>query len=166
VKAANPGITELARWGVVNDTTAASVADQTQAELRANPDISVVIAPYDEFARGVKLGATQLGVADKIKIYSADISTSDIQEMIEPGSPWVATAATNPAVVGAVSIRAVALAIAGQDPGHNVVVQPTLITQADLKANNITTVEELQKNFPAFAASDAATADWIPTPGQ
>jgi simple sugar transport system substrate-binding protein len=51
----------------------------------------------NEFARGVKLGATEAGYADKIKIYSADISTSDIREK---GSPWVATSATNPAVVG------------------------------------------------------------------
>ena len=131
-KKANPGIVEKARWGVVNDTTAASTADQTKASLSANPDITVVFAPYDEFARGVKLAANELGIADKLKIYSADVSTADIQEMTEPGSPWVATAATNPAVVGAVSVRAIALLIAGQDPGHQIVVKPTLITQKDL----------------------------------
>ena len=127
-KKANPGIVEKARWGVVNDTTAASTADQTKASLSANPDITVVFAPYDEFARGVKLAANELGIADKLKIYSADVSTADIQEITEPGSPWVATAATNPAVVGAVSVRAIALLIAGQDPGHQIVVKPTLIT--------------------------------------
>jgi hypothetical protein len=49
-----------------------------------------VFAPYDEFARGVKLGAAEAGVADKIKVYSADVSTADIQEIREQGSPWVA----------------------------------------------------------------------------
>ena len=117
---------------MVNDTTAASTADQTKASLTANPDITVVFAPYDEFARGVKLAANELGIADKLKIYSADVSTADIQEITEPGSPWVATAATNPAVVGAVSVRAISLLIAGQDPGHQIVVKPTLITQKDL----------------------------------
>ncbi len=39
--------------------------------------------------------STRLGVADKVKIYGIDISTADIQAMIEPSSPWVATAATN-----------------------------------------------------------------------
>ena len=63
IKKANPGIVEKARWGVVNDTTAASTADQTKAALGANPDITVVFAPYDEFARGVKLAANELGVA-------------------------------------------------------------------------------------------------------
>ena len=66
------------------------------------------------------------------KIYWADISTADIQEIIEPGCPWVATVATNPAVVGAVSVRAISLMIAGQDPGHQIIVKPTLITQKDL----------------------------------
>ena len=50
---------------MVNDTTAAWTADQTKAALGANPDITVVFAPYDEFARGVKLAAKDLGVSDK-----------------------------------------------------------------------------------------------------
>lgn len=161
VKKANAGIVEKARWGAVNDTTAASTADQTKAALRANPDISVVFAPYDEFARGVKLAANELGVADRLKIYSADISTADIQEITEPGSPWVATVATNPAVVGAVSVRAVSLLIAGQELEHNVVVKPVLITQKDLLDNGIKTVEDLNAKFPAFGKSDAAQASWI-----
>ncbi|MGD9916044.1 MAG: substrate-binding domain-containing protein [Rhizobiaceae bacterium] len=162
VKKANPGIVEKARWGAVNETTAASTADQTKAALRANPDISIVFAPYDEFARGVKLAANELGVADKLKIYSADVSTADIQEMTEPGSPWVATVATNPAVVGAVSVRAVALAIAGEKLDRTIVVKPTLITQKDLTDNGIKTIEDLSIKLPAFGASDAAQAPWIP----
>ncbi len=137
VKKANPGIVEKAQWGAVDSNTATTVANQTAAALRANPDIKVVFAPYDEFARGVKLGATEAGVADKIKIYSADVSTSDILDIREPGSPWVATSATNPAVVGEVSLRALALLIAGQDPGKVIEVKPFLITQADLIKNDI-----------------------------
>jgi simple sugar transport system substrate-binding protein len=157
-----PGIKEVASWGVVNDTVAASVADQTKAVLRANPSISVVFTPWDEFARGVKLAIDELGVADKVKIYGVDISTSDIQAIIEPGSPWVATAATNPSVVGEASVRALAQLIAGQDPGHSVLIQPALVTQKDLLDNNIKTIEELQAKFPAFKDSDAAKAPWIP----
>lgn len=47
-------LTEKAVWGVVNDTVPASVADQTKAILRANPDIKVIFTPWDEFAKGVK----------------------------------------------------------------------------------------------------------------
>jgi simple sugar transport system substrate-binding protein len=157
-----PGIKEVATWGVVNDSVPASVADQTKAVLAANPTLSVVFTPWDEFARGVKLAIDEAGVNDKVKIYGVDISTSDIQAMLEPNSPWVATAATNPAVVGEVSVRALAQLIAGQDPGRSVLIQPTLVTQKDLVDNNIKTIEELQDKFPAFKDSDAAKADWIP----
>jgi simple sugar transport system substrate-binding protein len=156
------GIKEEAVWGVVNDTVAASVADQTKAVLRAHPDITAIFTPWDEFARGVKLAIDELGVASKVKIYGVDISTSDIQAIIEPNSPWVATAATNAAVVGEVSVRAVSLAIAGKDPGHSVLIQPALVTRADLVDNKIGTIEELAAKFPAFLKSDAATAAWIP----
>jgi len=162
-KAAHPGIVELAQWGVVDSTTAASVANQTAAVLRAHPDIQVVFAPYDEFARGVKLAADEAGYDKKLRIYSADISTSDIEAIREPDSPWVATAATNPAVVGEVSVRALALLLAGQDPGHSVLVKPVLISRDDLEKNDIHNVEELATKLRAFGHSDAAQAAWIPT---
>jgi len=165
VRGENKGIVEKARFGNVSDTTAATTADQAKAVFRANPDISVVFAPYDEFARGVKLAAVDLGIADKVKIYSADVSTADIQEIIEPGSPWIATAATNPAVVGAVSIRAAALQIAGQTVDHQIVVEPTLLTQESLRAAGVKSVEELSRKIPAFSFSGAATASWIPSAG-
>lgn len=162
VKADNKGIVEKARFGTVGDTTATSTADQAKAVFRANPDISVVFAPYDEFARGVKLAVADLGIADKVKIYSADISTADIQEIVEAGSPWVATAATNPAVVGAVSIRAAALQIAGESVPHEIVVDPVLVTQKQLRDANVKTIEELAAKIPSFSTSNAATASWIP----
>jgi simple sugar transport system substrate-binding protein len=163
VKKSNAGIVQKAQWGAVDTNTATTVASQTAAVLRANPDIKVVFAPYDEFARGVKIGATEAGLGDKIKIYSADISTSDIQDMREQGSPWVATSATNPAVVGEVSLRAVALLIAGQDPGKVIEVKPYLITRDDLNRNDIKTVADLDTKLPGFGTSDQATAAWIPS---
>jgi simple sugar transport system substrate-binding protein len=164
VKKANPGIVEKSQWGAVDSNTATTVANQTAAALRANPDIKVVFAPYDEFARGVKLGATEAGVADKIKIYSADVSTSDILDIRESGSPWAATSATNPAVVGEVSLRALALLIAGQDPGRVIEVKPFLITQADLVKNDIKKISDLDAKLPGFGHSDQATAPWLQGP--
>ena len=124
----------------------------------------MIFTPWDEFARGAKLAIAALGVANKVKIYGVDISTSDIQAIVEPNSPWVATAATNASVVGEVSVRAVSLAIAGKDPGHSVLVQPSLVTRAQLIDNKIATIEDLAAKIPAFRASDAATAPWIPAP--
>nr|WP_244116272.1 substrate-binding domain-containing protein [Burkholderia cepacia] len=161
-KRAHPKVREQARWGTVDNPIAQSVANQAAAAYRAHPDIRVVFAPYDEFARGAKLAADEAKLASKLRIYSADISTADIEAIRAPGSAWVATAATNPAVVGAVSVRAAALLVAGQDPGRRIVVKPTLITRDDLVKNDIHTIAELGAKFPAFRASEAATASWIP----
>ena len=162
--AAHPGIKTEAVWGVVNSTTPASVADQTEAVFRAHPDITVVFTPWDEFARGVSLGLNELGISSKVHIYGVDTSTSDIQAMREPNSPWVASAATNAAVVGEVSVRALALLIAGQNPGAKVRVTPHLITRDELLRDNVTTIEQLAAKNPAFRESDAALAPWIPVP--
>jgi simple sugar transport system substrate-binding protein len=111
----------------------------------------------------VKLAAADLGISDKLKIYSADISTADIQEITEEGSPWVATAATNPAVVGAVSIRAAALQIAGEEVPSRVVVEPVLVTQKQLRDAQVKTIDELAAKIPSFSTSTAVTATWIPS---
>jgi simple sugar transport system substrate-binding protein len=166
VKKENPGIIEKARWGIVNTTIAASVGDQTAAALRANPDIKVVFAPFDEYARGVKLGATEAGFREKIKVYSIDISTSDIQEMREDGSPWMASAAVDAGVIGEVSLRALALLVAGQDPGHVIEMKPVLITRDYLAKNDIKTLEDLKAKMPELATSDVATAAWLRAPAK
>ncbi|MCJ8335756.1 MAG: substrate-binding domain-containing protein, partial [Epibacterium sp.] len=103
IQAENPGITEVAQFGTLDNPIANSVANQARAVLQANPTISVVFAPYNEFARGVKIAVDEAGLSADIDIYSADVSTADISAMREPGSAWVATVATNPAVVGEVS---------------------------------------------------------------
>jgi simple sugar transport system substrate-binding protein len=161
-----PGIEEVAMFGTLDNPIANSVANQARSVLSANPDVQVVFAPYDEFAKGVKIAVDEAGLADGIKIYSADISTADIAAMREPGSSWVATAATNPAVVGEVSVRALALLLAGENPGASVIVPPTLITQQQLNDENITNMEELSVKLPQFAHADVATAEWIALPSR
>jgi simple sugar transport system substrate-binding protein len=161
-----PGIEEAAMFGTLDNPIANSVANQARAVLTANPDIQVMFAPYDEFAKGVKIAVDEAGLSDQIKIYSADISTADIAAMREPGSAWVATAATNPAVVGQVSVRALAMLLAGEDPGQNVIVPPTLITQQELNENNITNMEELAEKLPQFGDADVAAPDWMPLPSE
>lgn len=165
-KAKYPGINEAAMFGTMDNPIANSVANQARSVLSANPDIKVMFAPYDEFAKGVKIAVDEAGLSSDIKIYSADISTSDIAAMREPGSAWMATAATNPAVVGQVSVRALAMMLAGEDPGHNVVVPPTLITQAQLNENDIKNMEELGAKLPQFAHADVVVPAWMPLPAK
>lgn len=166
VKAANPGIEEVAQFGTLDNPIANSVANQARSVLQANPTITVMFAPYDEFAKGVKIAVDEAGLNQDISIYSADISTADIAAMREPDSAWKATVATNPAVVGEVSVRALAMLLAGEDPGHNVVVPPTLITQAFLNEKNIANMEDLGKMMPQFAHADVAVPAWMPLPAR
>ncbi len=164
VKAANPGIREVAQMGTLDNPIANSNANQARSVLQANPTISVFFAPYDEFAKGVKIAVDEAGLSGDISIYSADVSTADISAMREPGSAWKATVATNPAVVGEVSVRALAIMLTGGDPGAQVIVPPTLITQDFLNENDITNMEDLSAKMPQFAHADVAMTDWMPLP--
>ena len=164
VKAANPGITEAARIGTLDNPIANANADQARAALQANPGISVFFAPYNEFAKGVKIATDELGLSADMSIYSADISTADIALMREDRSAWKATVATNPAVVGEVSVRALALMLAGENPGASVIVPPTLITQDFLNSEDIGNMEDLGSKMPQFQHADVAMADWMPLP--
>ncbi|MDB5522357.1 MAG: periplasmic binding domain protein [Rhizobium sp.] len=165
-KAKYPGIKEKAMFGTLDNPIANSVANQARSVVTANPDITVMFAPYDEFAKGVKIAVDEAGMSGNMKIYSADISTSDISAMREAGSAWAATAATNPAVVGQVSVRALAMLLAGEDPGRSVIVPPTLITQKDLNDNDIKNMEDLSAKMPQFAHADVAVPGWMPLPNK
>ncbi|MEP3274928.1 MAG: substrate-binding domain-containing protein [Stappiaceae bacterium] len=158
------GINEKAVFGTLDNPIANSNANQARSVLQANPDITVMFAPYDEFAKGVKIAVDEAGMNEQIKIYSADVSTADISAMREPNSAWAATAATNPAVVGEVSVRTLAMLLAGEEPGASVIVPPTLITQAMLNELDIKNMEDLAAKLPQFAHADVATPDWMPLP--
>jgi len=164
VKEANPGIEEVAQMGTLDNPIANSNANQARSVLQANPDITVFFAPYDEFAKGVKIAVDEAGLSSDISIYSADVSTADISAMREPDSAWKATVATNPAVVGEVSVRALAIMLTGGDPGAQVIVPPTLITQDFLNENDIKNMDDLSANMPQFAHADVAMTDWMPLP--
>lgn len=164
VKTTNPDIVEAAVFGTLDNPIANSVANQARSVLQANPNISVVFAPYDEFAKGVKIAVDEAGMTDDVDIYSADVSTADISAMREPGSAWVATVATNPSVVGEVSVRALAQLLVGEDPGSSVVVPPTLITQDFLNEQDINNMDELGQRMPQFQHADVAMPEWMPLP--
>jgi len=161
VKAKNVGIRELARSGSLDSPIIGKNAGQVKTILRANPSINAYVAPYDEFAKGVVAALEETDNANKVKIYSADISTEDIQMMIKPGSPWVATVATNPAAIGAVCVRALAMKIAGQTLRKDILVPPVLFTQDMLRKAGVTSMTQLRQKFPQFERVDAAMAPWI-----
>lgn len=159
-----PQIQEIARFGTMSNPIPNQVADQAAAVFRANPDISVAFSPFDEFAKGIKIAVDEAGLSDKVKIYSADISNSDIQAMREPNSAWVASAATNPSIMGEVSVRALAMLLKGDKVDSNVKIAPVLITQKLLNEENIKNMDELISKVPSFSESTALTPDWMPLP--
>ena len=161
-----PGITEKAMFGTMDNPIANSVANQARSVLSANPDITVMFAPYDEFAKGVKIAVDEAGLNQDISIYSADISTADIALMREPDSSWKATAATNPAVVGEVSVRTLAQVLAGEEVGQQVIVPPTLITQAQLTELDINNMEELGAKLPEFVHAEVSVSPWMKLQGR
>ena len=159
-----PNINEIARFGTMNNPIPNQVADQAAAVFRANPDISVAFSPYDEFAKGIKIAVDEAGLSSNVKIYSADISNSDIQAMREPNSAWVATVATNPSIMGEVSVRALATLLKGEAVASQVTVPPVLITQEMLNKQNIKNMDDLVKKIPSFSSSDVLVSDWMPMP--
>jgi len=159
-----PGIDQVAMFGTLDNPIANSVANQARSVLQAHPDITVMFAPYDEFAKGVKIAVDEAGLNKQIKIYSADISTADISAMREPGSAWVATAATNPAVVGRVCVRSLAMLLAGEKVGHSIIIPPALITQKMLNSEDIKNMKDLEAHLPQFARANVSIPTWIPLP--
>ncbi len=159
VKAENPDLEQVAQIGVVNESTASEVANQAKAALQANPDVTAIFAPYDEFAKGATLAVQELGLEDSVRIYGADISTADIEVITADSSPWVATAATDPSNVGAVTVRAAYLAATDADLEQAIEVPPTLLTQDALREAGVSTVEELSGAFPELSTPDVAPVD-------
>jgi simple sugar transport system substrate-binding protein len=162
VKKKYPGLDQVAQFGKVSDSTASDVESQAAAVLTAHPDLTAFLAPYDEFAKGCVLAVNQAGKQSRVKVYGVDISTPDIGVMTAAGSPWVATAATDPANVGAVTVRAAALRVMGVKLPRFVDIPPTVITQSFLRRNRITNMARLRHKLPGLNTSKIATARWMP----
>ena len=157
-----PNMKEIVRTGTVESPFSVKNAEQVKAVLKANPQINAYFAPFDEFAKGVVLALEEEGLTDKIKVYSIDISTQDIELMIKEGSPWVATAATSPRLIGALSVRALALKIVGEEIPHDILITPILFTQDMLRKAGVKNMEDLEIKFPEFNKTTNMTASWIP----
>lgn len=157
----NSGIQNVATIGVVASNTAPQVADQAKAALTAHPDVTAIVAPYDEFAKGATLAVQELGLQDKVKVYGMDISTADIGVMTQPGSPWVVTATTDQSNVGAVALRTTVVKAAKDLQGNSVVVPPQVISQTDLRSKSIQNVDQLATAFPGLRTPDLMRAPWM-----
>jgi simple sugar transport system substrate-binding protein len=92
-----------------------------------------------------------------------DISTADIQLMTEPASPWRATAATDPANVGAIVARAAVAAANGVTMPEKLTIPAALITQDMLRQRRVTNMDDLRAALPDLNTPNIIGAGWIPT---
>lgn len=158
----NPAFTEVARFGKYSESAAADTATEGAAALTSAPETTIVFAAYDELAKGALIALRQNNMLDAVGLYGVDISTADIGLMTEAGSPWKATAATDPTNVGAVVARAAVAAGAGVDMPSKMVIPATLITQELLRDGNVTNMEELRAALPELDTPEFLGASWIP----
>ena len=148
--------------GEFTNAVATDNAQLVDAALKANPDIRAIFAPYDELTKGSVSAINDNGLADKIWAYGIDISNADIEVMTAEGSPWKATATTDPNAIGAAVMRTMALELAGQQDSRSVDFPGVLVTQQFLLDNKITNMESLRAAMPELNLTSVQAADWIP----
>ncbi|MBB2206238.1 substrate-binding domain-containing protein [Gluconacetobacter takamatsuzukensis] len=132
--------------------------------IRRDPGVAVVYAPWDQLAFGAvaALRGTASGGAGGRAVYGSDITDQVIRELGRKGTPWVGTAGTDPAVMGAVCVRTLALRLVGGLPGAPAPVAPVLLTAAFVRGARIGSMEDLERAVPAFAHSPVSVAPWMP----
>jgi simple sugar transport system substrate-binding protein len=158
----NPTYKEVAHFGKYSESAAADTATEGAAALSSAPETTIVFAAYDELAKGALIALRQNNMLDKVNVYGVDISTADIGLMTEEGSPWRATAATDPANVGAIVARAAVAAGAGVDMPSKMAIPAALITQQLLRDKNVTNMDELRAALPELSTPGILGASWLP----
>lgn len=159
----NPGIKEVERFGIVSADTSVQTQNAVAAMLTKHPkgEIDAIFAAWDAFAIGATRAIKEAG-RDEIKIYGIDVSNADLQAMQEEGSPWVATAAVDPKMIGAVNIRILASKIAGEETPQTYDLEAALITQDKLKqSSEAVNMVNLAEIVPGWGTSDAFETDWM-----
>ncbi|WP_141204105.1 substrate-binding domain-containing protein [Streptomyces griseorubiginosus] len=147
--------------GKVTDSTATDNVPLVSAALTQHSDVTGIFAPYDELAKGTVLAVQNKKLQGKVKVFGADVSNADIQQMTAADSPWVATAGTDPSAVGAAVVRTTALELAGQLNKSSVEFPAVAITQDFLREKKIQNMDQLRAALPALNLSQVSTADWI-----
>ena len=131
------------------------------AALKKHPEVKAVFAPYDEVTKGVVRAIQDAKLGGKVAAYGIDISNPDIELMTKEGSPWKATATTDPRSIGAAVTRAMALQLAGQLGRRDVLFPGVLVTQDFLRQEQIKNLGDLRAKVPDLNLRSIASAPWI-----
>lgn len=158
-----PGLVEVERFGVAAADTSVQTQNAVAAMLAKHPkgEIDAIWATWDAFAIGATRAVKEAG-RDEIKVYGIDVSNADLQAIQEKGSPWVATAAVDPKLIGAVNLRILLNKIAGAETPKYYDLEAALITN-DKLANSSTPVnmQNLADIIPGWGTSTAFEEPWM-----
>ncbi|MFX3635859.1 MAG: sugar ABC transporter substrate-binding protein [Candidatus Pristimantibacillus sp.] len=160
--AKHTGIKEVGRFGVAVNTSV-ETQNAVAALLTKYPkgEIDAIFATWDAFAIGANRALVEAGRTE-IKIYGIDVSNADLQVMQEENSPWVATAAVDPKMIGSVNVRLLAKKIAGEETPATYNLEASLVDQENLKKSsepvNMVTLAEI---IPGWGTTDAFEEDWM-----
>ncbi|WP_138751027.1 sugar ABC transporter substrate-binding protein [Paenibacillus sinopodophylli] len=158
-----PNIKEVERFGVANNNTSVETQNAVAAMLTKHPkgEIDAIFATWDAFASGAARAIIEAGRTE-IKIYGIDLSNADLQIMQEENSPWVATAAVDPKMIGAVNVRLLAKKIAGEETPSTYNLEAALIDQEGLKkSSEPVNMVNLADILPGWGTTDAFEEDWM-----
>jgi simple sugar transport system substrate-binding protein len=156
-----PGMNQQVMAGAATESTAADTQTRMEALLGEFPETDVVIAMWDELAKGAVRAIDQSGMSDFVDVYAVDVSDENIALMREDGSPWEAVVATDPYNAGRVGMRVTASLVGGEEPGKFILIPPSLITRDFLLENDVTNMDELVVALPQLGESDVAWYDWM-----
>ena len=162
---ANPGLNEIGRFGVAADDTTLQTQNAVNAMLISHGvgEIDAIFATWDAFALGATQALTESG-REEIPIFGIDISNQALQIMQEENSPWKYSAAVDPALVGAVTVRIAAMQLAGYDTPDTYDLEAALISQSDLLASNEpVNMVTLADVIPGWGQSDSFNQPWMDT---
>lgn len=157
------GITEIDRYGSANGDVSVQTQNAVSAMLTKykKGDINGIFATWDAFAIGASRAIKEAG-RDDVKMVGIDVSNADLQVMQEEGSPWLATAACDPRLIGALDVRIMAKKIAKEETPNEYKVAPTLITQEALKsADKTVNMDNLSEVIDGWGKSDEFNENWM-----
>ncbi|GAB6929098.1 sugar ABC transporter substrate-binding protein [Paenibacillus sp. JCM 10914] len=159
----NPGIKELERYGVASNQTSQDTQNAVAAILTKYPkgEIDAIFATWDAFAIGAARALEEAGRTE-VKIYGIDVSNADLELIQKQDGPWVATAAVDPKMIGAINVRLLAKKIAGEDTPATYNLEPVLIERSAIEgASEAVNMVNLADIIPSWGTSSEFEEDWM-----
>lgn len=159
----NTDFKEIDRYGSASGDVSVQTQNAVSAMLTKHKEgeLNGVFATWDAFAIGASRAIKESG-RDDIKMVGIDVSNADLQVMQEEGSPWLATAACDPRLIGALDIRIMAKKIAEEETPEEYKIPASLITQEALKsAGKPVNMENLGEVVEGWGQSEDFHEDWM-----